>query len=271
MDAPSRRLVTTLGITAACGLMAAALLGGLTLGRGTPAGAPATGGNQQQQKTTGPSTQLASDTSPSTSTGATITVTATGQVSGTPDTVAVQMGITANASTAAGALDEANTEMNALEGVFLQYTTKDQLQTSNLNLNPSYDSSGSINGYTADEELTVTMHRIELAGRLIDAASHAVGNFGHIDGITFSISNTSSLMAAARAQAMQNAHLEASQIAAGAGVSLGAIKTVTDEEQPQTVYPMYGDAIAAPSASVPLQAGKQSLSVQVQVVYTLGK
>jgi uncharacterized protein YggE len=273
MDAQSRRLVTTLGITAACGLMAAGLLGGVELGRGTPAAAPKPSSTQTSPGGTG-GTQLASDNSASTTSGATITVTAVGQVSGAPDTVAIQMGITANGSTAAGALDQANSEMNTLESVFLAYTSKSQLQTSNLDLNPNYDSSGSISGYSADEELTVTMNRIALAGQLIDSASHAVGDSGHIDGITFSISNTSSLMADARAQAMQNAHLEASQIAAGAGVSLGPIKSVTDQEQPpQTyVYPDFGAANApSASASVPLQAGKQSLSVQVQVVYQLGK
>jgi uncharacterized protein len=265
MDAAPRRLVTTLGITAAGGLLAAALLGGLVLGRGAPAAAG------QSQKPVG-GTQLTADTSPSTAGGATITVTAAGQVSGTPDTVSIQMGITADGASASAALDQADAEMGTMESVFLAYVSKGQLQTSDLDLSPNYDSSGAITGYSADEELTVTMNRISLAGRLIDSASHAVGDFGHIDGISFSISNTSSLMAAARAQAMQNAHLEASEIAAGAGVSLGPIKSVTDQEQPATptYYPFDNSVDLAP-ASVPLQAGKQSLSVQVQVVYELGK
>jgi uncharacterized protein YggE len=271
MDAAPRRLVTTLGITAACGLLAAALLGGLDLGRAAPAAtAAATTANATQQGGSS-ATQLASDNSASTTSAATITVTAAGQVSGAPDTVAIQMGITANGASASAALDQANTEMNTLESVFLAYTSKSQLQTSNLDLQPNYDSSGSISGYSADEELTVTMNRIDLAGRLIDSASHAVGNFGHIDGITFSISHTSGLMAAARAQAMQNAHLEASQIAAGAGVSLGPIKSVTDQEQPPQQQNFYPAASNSLGAAVPLQGGRQSLSVQVQVVYALGK
>jgi uncharacterized protein YggE len=264
MERSSRRLVTSLGATSAAGLVGVALLGGFMLGRPAPAAST----NQPGQSIG----KLASDTSASTASGATITVTAAGQASGSPDTLTIQMGITANGSTAAGTLDQANSEMSTLDSTFLHYVKASQLQTSNLDLNPTYDSSGQVNGYQADEELTITMHDFTLAGQLIDTASHAVGNFGHIDGISFSISNTSDLMAQARGQAMQNAHLEASQIAAGAGVSLGPIKSVTDEEQPPAIYnyPLYADGAASPAASVPLQSGKQSLSVQVQVVYELG-
>jgi uncharacterized protein YggE len=264
MEPSSRRLVTTLGATSAAALVGVALLGGVMLGR-PAAAAP----SKQTAQSVG---KLASDSTPSTSSGATVTVTAVGQASGAPDTLTIQMGITANGSSAAGTLDQANSEMNTLDSTFLHYVKASDLQTSNLDLNTTYDSSGQVNGYQADEELTITMHDFALAGQLIDAASHSVGNFGHIDGINFSISNTSDLMATAREQAMQNAHLEASEIAAGAGVSLGPIKSVTDQEQPPTAYnyPLYADGAASPAASVPLQAGKQSLSVQVQVVYELG-
>jgi uncharacterized protein len=264
MERSSRRLVTTLGATSAAALVGVALLGGVMLGRPAPAAS-----TQKPAQTVG---KLASDSTPSTASGATITVTAAGQASGAPDTLTIQMGITASGATAAGTLDQANSEMNTLDSTFLHYVKAGDLQTSNLDLNTTYNSSGQVNGYQADEELTITMHDFPLAGQLIDSASHAVGDFGHIDGINFSISNTSDLMAQARAQAMQNAHLEASQIAAGAGVSLGPIKSVTDEEQPPSVYnyPLYASGAALPASSVPLQAGKQSLSVQVQVVYELG-
>lgn len=260
----SPRLVTALGVTAGSALLATALLGGLALGR-SPSAAPSTQGQ---------GTHLVSNNSPSTSSGATVTVTATGQVSGAPDTVSVQLGVTANASSASGALDQADTDMNNLINVYLQHgVSRPQLQTSGLNLNPSYNDSGVINGYTANEDLTVTMHDISKAGELIDAGSHAVGNDAQVSGITFSISNTSKLLQQARAQAMQSAQLEAQQIASGAGVSLGAIKSVVDQEQPPNpvYYAPYAMAAGSKSAgAVPLQGGKQQLSITVSVVYYLG-
>jgi uncharacterized protein YggE len=265
--APSRhsRLVPALAATAGAALLGVALLGGLALGT-TPSASSST----QRQ------TNLISDNSPSTSSGATVTVTATGQVSGAPDTVTLQLGVNANGSSASSALDNANNDMQRLQNVFLSHgVSRPQLQTSGLNLNPNYNNSGVIDGYSANEQLTVTMHAITKAGELIDAGTHAVGNDAQLNGVTFSISNTSKLLQAARAQAMQNAQLEAQQIATGAGVSLGAIKSVVDQEQPPppTYYPVFGDASGAvPSANrVPLEGGKQQLSIQVQVIYYLGK
>lgn len=255
-------LVPTLAVTAGAALVTAALLGGFVL-RGAPSASPAPQG-----------THLVSSNSPSASQGATVTVTATGNVSGAPDTVTLQLGITANGSTAASALDKANSEMSSLQGVYLSHgVAKSQLQTSGLNLSPSYNNTGQISGYSASEELTVTMHDMAKAGSLIDVGSHAIGNDEQVNGINFSISDTSKLLGEARAQAMRNAQLQAQQIASGAGVKLGAIKSVVDQEQPPSpIYYPY-NALAAPSAAkqaAPLQVGKQQLSIQVEVVYYLG-
>ena len=48
-----------------------------------------------------------------------------------------------------------------------------------------------------------------------------MGNGIQLSGVTFSISNQSKLLAAARARAMENAHVEAAQVAKGGGTTLG--------------------------------------------------
>jgi len=72
-----------------------------------------------------------------------------------------------------------------------------------------------VTGFTVANYLDVTMHQIKKAGGAIDAAAHAVGNGIQLNGITFSISNESKLLASARAKAMRNAHTEAAQVARG--------------------------------------------------------
>jgi hypothetical protein len=212
---------------------------------------------------------LTSSNAPVVSNDATISVTGTGTVQGAPDTLTLQIGISANGQSAVGALNQANIEMAALERAF-HPVAKSQLQTSGLNLGASYNKYGAITGYSASEQLTVVMHDIALAGRLIDDAAAAAGNFAQINGISFSISNSSALLAQARAQAMQAAHTEAAQLAAGAGVTLGQLKSVTDQEQgsepPQSYTPVTFNSAAG---AVPLEAGRQALSVQVTVVYDL--
>jgi uncharacterized protein YggE len=259
MQPVPRRLLMVLIAATTTTLVIAALLGGVLLGR--PSAAPAA---------PPVNVRLTSSNAPVVSNDATVSVTGTGTVEGAPDTLTLQLGISATGSSAVGALAQANTEMAALERAFSPVSKK-QLQTSGLNLGANYNQYGEITGYSASEQLTVVMHDIALAGRLIDDAAAAAGNFAQINGISFSISNSSALLAQARAQAMQAAHTEAAQLAAGAGVTLGQLKSVTD--QPQQSQPAYqfgpDQSLAASAKTVPLEAGQQALTVQVSVVYDL--
>ena len=87
--------------------------------------------------------------------------------------------------------------------------------------------------------------------------------------MSLSISDTSSLMAQARAQAMTDAKTRAGQLATGAGATLGAVISVTDDTQTSTTSPVSYAGLPAASTSVPVQAGSEQLSVSVTVVYQL--
>ncbi len=206
---------------------------------------------------------------------ATVEVTGTGTVTGTPDTLTVQLGVQTKAATATAALDQNNAEMATLQSSLTTagVATKD-LQTSNLSLSPNYDSNGNVTGYVVQDDLSATLRDLSSAGAVIDAAAHSVGNDVQIQGISFSISDTSGLLKQAREQAMQDAAAKAANLATGAGAGLGAVVKVTDQENLQSPVPMNFQAMrAAPSAGasapVPVQAGSQQLSVQVDVVYQL--
>ncbi len=109
------------------------------------------------------------------------------------------------------------------------------------------------------------------AGAAIDAAARAVGNGVQLSGVTFSISNQSKFLASARARAIANAHTEASQIAKGGGTTVGSIVKVTDEENTGStgIILPYAEFAGAAAHNVPVEAGSQSVNVQVQVVYSL--
>ena len=70
---------------------------------------------------------------------------------------------------------------------------------------------------------------------------------------------------------MHNAYVEASDIARAGKASLGSIVRVTDQENASTgvVYPSVSFATASATSSVPIEAGSQSINVQVTVVYAL--
>jgi hypothetical protein len=202
----------------------------------------------------------------------TITVTGSGTVTGTPNTMSFQMGVQTTAASANAALSENNVKTAALEASLLKNgVTKKNLQTSDLNIYANTNSNGTITGFTASDDLNVTTHQLSKAGAAIDAAAQSAGNGVQLSGVTFSISNQSKYLASARARAIQNAHTEASQIAKGGGTTVGSIVKVTDEENTGSsgiVYPFTQFASGA-AKSVPVQAGSQSISVQVEVVYSL--
>jgi uncharacterized protein len=203
---------------------------------------------------------------------ATITVTGSGTVSGAPNTMSFQIGVQTVAVNAAAALNENNAKMKALEASLLgNGVTKKNLQTNGLNVYQNTNSSGAVTGYTVQDNLNVTTHDLAKAGTLLGAAANSVGNDIQLSGVTFSISNESKVLASARAAAMRNAHTEATQIAKGGGTTVGEIVSVTDQENTGgtgIVLP-FAEAAAKMASSVPVEAGTQSVNVQVQVVYAL--
>ncbi len=216
-------------------------------------------------------TVLASSRNSSAAPGAEITVTSNGQVEGKPDTASFGIGVDTTANSAVSALEQNNAQVTKLENSLeANGVLAKDIQTSWLDLSTNTNSNGTVTGFEADDQLNVTMHNLSDLGEALDAAVQATGNGVTLNGISFSISDQSALLAAARAQAMLSARTEADQLAGGAGMALGPIVRVTDQEngyQP----PYFSDAATfAPTAGrVPVQPGQQQISVQVTVVYQL--
>jgi uncharacterized protein len=212
---------------------------------------------------------------------ATITVTGSGTVQGTPDTVSFTVGVHTTRATAALALEVNNARVQSLESKLEAYGVLTKgLQTSNLNIYDQTNQYGTITGFTVDDTLNVTVMNANgtsqgisaKAGRVIDAAAKATGNGIDFGGVSFSISNESNYLAIARARAVQNAMTEASQVAKGANRSVTGIVRIADEESSSPVQPPYPFAYAADTSlrGVPIQVGRQPVNVQVTVVYTIG-
>ena len=202
----------------------------------------------------------------------TITVIGSGTAKGAPDTLSFQIGVNTSAYSATRALDENSARVTSLENALMAHgVTKSNLQTSGLNIYENTNNQGQVIGFSVNNTLNVVMSKIADAGSAIDAAAHAVGNGIQLNGVSFSISNDSALLATARAKAMQQARTEANQIAGAAHASVGSAVKITDQENSTPVnlyYPSYFRGLSSGGA-VPIQAGTLSVSVQVTVVYAL--
>jgi uncharacterized protein YggE len=201
----------------------------------------------------------------------TITVTGSGTVHGTPDTINFQIGVSTVNPEATTALSENDAKVLALEKALEKNgVTKRDMQTSGLNIYDNTNNQGTVTGFTVQDTLSVTMHQVQKAGAAIDAAARAVGNGVQLNGVSFTITNDSKLLRAARIRAMDNARLAAGQLATAGGAHVTGIVKITDNEnQSSGVYYPQFDAGEALHAAVPIETGSQPVNVQVTVIYSL--
>jgi uncharacterized protein YggE len=203
----------------------------------------------------------------------TISVVGTATLFGKPDTASFQIGVSTVAPSAKTALANNNTQVSAVETSLRAHgVTDSEMQTSGLDMYANTNQQGTITGFTADDSLTVTLHKLTTLGSVIDGAANAAGNGVTLGGITFSITNDAKILERARAAAVDNALVDATQIADAAGTKVnGVVKIVDQENQNTGVVMPFSNALAASSASVPVQPGASTVSVQVSVVYSLKK
>ena len=134
----------------------------------------------------------------------TITVVGTGQVKGTPDVADLSIGVEAQAASAVDALSTVNDRAQKVLGVLHDAGVDDaDIQTSNLQVNPTYDDHNHISGYSASNSVIARIRDLSKAGAIIDAAAAKAGDNIRVDSITFSIDDDSALLAAARAKAVK--------------------------------------------------------------------
>jgi uncharacterized protein len=205
-----------------------------------------------------------------------ITVTGTGTVSGTPDTLVVSLSVTANGSSVSSAFSSANSAMSSVQRALRgKGVAAADLQTSNVSVQQRYDNRGNPSGYTVSEGLTVTVHDIARASDDMAAAVAAGRNLVRIDGVSLDLKDTGPLVSKARDAAFAEARTKAQQYASAAGRDLGAVVSIEEVAQTPRPVPYYGGygavgSTAMPAALMaPIQAGSQDVAVQVTVTFAM--
>jgi uncharacterized protein len=202
----------------------------------------------------------------------TVTVTADGTASGTPDTAIVQLGVRTRAESANEALDLANQKAtDLLAALDFGGVEKEDITTTNVFVYPQYGNDGrQITGYEAGNTVSVKIRDIENAGTIIDATAGVVGDEIVLEGVSFTIDDTGALREAAREDALTNARTQAEQLASASDLSLGDIVSIVEGSVPQIpVFRAEATAADAAAGSVPLEPGQQELNLAVTVVYEL--
>lgn len=204
----------------------------------------------------------------------TVTVDGTGQVSGTPNVLEVDESVQETAANVSAALSAANADINrvtaALERDGVAAT---DIQTSNVNIGQNYGNNGVPTGYQVNEGLTVQLHDLSTAGRVISDSVAAGGNATRLQDVAFNLQDDTALLNSARDAAFADAKQKAERYARLSGRALGPVRSIKETVNgPLLVHPggfAASGALAAAPSPVPVNPGQQQVSVTVTVAWTL--
>jgi len=203
----------------------------------------------------------------------TISLVATGAVKTTPDKVDISTGVTSEAKSAREALDQ-NTEamakvVEALKGEGIE--PKDT-QTTNFSVSPVYEQRNEgtapfIVGYRVTNAVRITVRDTKKLGAILDKVVSLGAN--QIDSIEFGVEEPEVLKDEARKLALKTVTDNAKLYAEAAGVGLGQILSISEEES--SYQPRFAPAATRMEMAkdVPIEAGTASVEVRVRVTWEI--
>jgi len=204
--------------------------------------------------------------------GRTLSVSGTGTVYLTPDIAYLYVGVHVEDPDIATAVETNNVRTQRLmEALIAMGIDPIDIQTSNFSVwsYEEYDDLGMrFTNYSVDNTVYIKVRDLTGLGELLNAVVEAGAN--NINSITFDVSDKSAALAEARQLAMQNADALAQELAETAGVSVGAIQTITySEYYPSAYYGMGGGGASLEGSVAPISPGQMQVQVQVNVTYAI--
>ncbi|MCJ7527955.1 MAG: SIMPL domain-containing protein [Methyloceanibacter sp.] len=203
----------------------------------------------------------------------TISLVASGAIKATPDKVDISTGVTSEANSAREALDKNTAAMTkVVEALKSDGIDPKDIQTTNFSVGPMYEVKAEgkppvIVGYRVTNQVRITLHDIGKLGAILDRMVSLGAN--QIDSIEFGVEEPEALKDAARKLALKNVTDNAKLYAEAAGVGLGQILSIAEEES--SYQPNYAPAAARMelSKAVPIEAGTAAVEVRVRVTWEI--
>ena len=190
-----------------------------------------------------------------------------------PDTATLTISVVTQSGQAVTAQQENARKSKAVADAVKAKAAAAEIKTSDYTLQPQYDYRDNklpkIVGYNARNSVIVTMTDLQGVGAVIDAASQAGAN--SIDGISFTLKETSPARGQALAEATQQAMNKANSIAQALG---GHVSRVIEENESSTVAAQgFNEFTRADSGNVdmatkqtPITSGPLNIKSNVQLI-----
>ncbi len=122
--------------------------------------------------------------------------------------------------------------------------------------------------YVASYSVTVGVPADDVA-RFIDAAAEVSGDELTMNGVSFSVEDPAAVIAPLRALAVSDARAKAEVLATAAACELGDVISITEGGGGGAVPVYKGGAGLRMAMAAPIEAGSESLTLQVTVTYEL--
>ena len=208
--------------------------------------------------------------------GTLLAVAAQAEARRTPDIANVSAGVVTQAADANAAMRENAAQMaKVVAAIRAAGVAERDVQTAGVNLNPQYRYAENqppvITGYQASNTVNVVVRDIAKLGRILDALVATGAN--QVNGPTFDIDKKDPVYDEARRAALDKARQRADMYAQALGLRVRRIVSIDETGGmgiPRPV-PMMAMAKMERDVATPISPGENVLSVNLDVVFELGK
>jgi uncharacterized protein YggE len=218
----------------------------------------------------------------------TVSVSAQGQTTATPDLAVVSFSVVTQGKTPADLSDTNNTKMAAvISFVASQGIASSDIKTTSYDLEPNYGYVVPVNspnmpipsypqtiiGYTLTQTVEVKVHDLTKVADILGGLAPLGVN--QIGGVSFTFNDPDGVVAIARADALEKARAKAAEMASEAGASLGVVVNLNESSYlpmyEKSVYGAGSSGMAAVPAAIapPVSPGTQDITDTVTVTYEL--
>jgi uncharacterized protein YggE len=220
----------------------------------------------------------AQTTPPISTDGTLLNVSAQAEVTRAPDIAVLSTGVVTQAVDANAAMRSNAEQMSAvISAIKAAGIAERDVQTGGVNLNPQYqyaeNQPPTIIGYQASNSVNVTVRDIGKLGRILDALVATGSN--QINGPSFDLDPAKKEAAydEARRAAIAKAQARADMYAKTLGVSVRRVVSISEGGSfaPPMPMPRMAMASAKQAFDTPIAPGENTLSVNLDVVFELGK
>jgi len=205
----------------------------------------------------------------------TLSVSGTGQTFLSPDIAYIFVGVHTEEATAADAVVANNAQtQQVIDALKAAGVDAKDIRTSNFSIWPNQqygpDGQPSSLRYVVDNSVYVTVRDLNGLGDLLDAAIAAGAN--SINSVQFDVADNTEALKKAREEAVKDAQKQAQELADAAGMSLGAVQSISFNESAPVPFMEFGKGgggDAAAASTVPINPGQLTVTATVNMSYEI--